>query len=70
MINSSSNCRFPVYRHIATMIRVPGSSRHAASLEMVGIDPKDLRTAQDKDKGRPSTGNMSAAPTLAAPLRA
>ena len=38
---------FPVYRRVSTMIFVPG--RQAASLEMVSIDPDDLRAAQERD---------------------
>lgn len=40
---------FPVYRRVATMIFVPGHSRHASSVEMVTIDPHDLEAAQDRD---------------------
>jgi hypothetical protein len=38
---------FPVYRRVATMILVPAAQ--AASVEMVTIDPADLKTAQDRD---------------------
>jgi len=37
---------FPVYRRVATVIFVPVASRHASSVEMVVIDPRDLRAAQ------------------------
>jgi hypothetical protein len=40
---------FPVYRRVATMIFVPAGSRNASSIEMVTIDPRDLREAQDRD---------------------
>jgi hypothetical protein len=40
---------FPVYRRVATMIFVPGASGHMSSVEMVTIDPRDLRDAQDRD---------------------
>lgn len=40
---------FPVYRRVATMIFVPAESRHACSVEMVNIDPRDLQEAQDRD---------------------
>jgi hypothetical protein len=41
---------FPVYRRISTMIFLPGQGRHASSLEMVTIDPRDLEAAQDRDR--------------------
>jgi hypothetical protein len=40
---------FPVYRRVATMIFVPAGSQNASSVEMVTIDPRDLREAQDRD---------------------
>jgi hypothetical protein len=40
---------FPVYRRVSTMIFVPGQSRHASSVEMVTIDPRDLQAALDRD---------------------
>lgn len=39
---------FPVYRRVSTMIFVPGQS--ASSVEMVAIDPQDLRAAQERDQ--------------------
>jgi hypothetical protein len=38
---------FPVYRRVATMILVPAAQ--ASSVEMVTIDPADLKAAQDRD---------------------
>src|SRR5262245_22742094 len=38
---------FPVYRRVATMIFVPGAN--GASLEMLTIDPADLRAALERD---------------------
>ena len=40
---------FPVYRRVATMIFVPAASRHASSIEMVTIDPQELKAAQERD---------------------
>ena len=41
---------FPVYRRVSTMIFVPAKSGHASSsVEMVTIEPRDLRSAQDLD---------------------
>jgi hypothetical protein len=40
---------FPVYRRVATMIFVPGAAHRSCSVEMVTIDPSDLRTAQERD---------------------
>ena len=40
---------FPVYRRVSTMIFVPAQSHSASSIEMVAIDPRDLKAAQDRD---------------------
>jgi len=40
---------FPAYRRVATMIFVPAESRNASSIEMVAIDPQELRAAQQRD---------------------
>ena len=40
---------FPAYRRVATMIFVPAASRHASSIEMVAIDPQELKAAQERD---------------------
>ena len=40
---------FSVYRRVATMIFVPARSHRASSVEMVTIDPLDLKAAQDRD---------------------
>jgi hypothetical protein len=39
---------FPVYRRVSTMIFVP-ATQGASAIEMVTIDPLDLRGAQDRD---------------------
>ena len=39
---------FPVYRRVSTMILVPAQWPQG-SVEMVTIDPLDLRAAQDRD---------------------
>ena len=44
---------FPVYRRVSTMIFVPAQSHQASSVEMVAIDPLDLRAAQDRDTPQP-----------------
>jgi hypothetical protein len=41
---------FPAYRRISSMIFVPGT--HRGSVEMVTIDPLDLRIALDQDNAR------------------
>jgi hypothetical protein len=38
---------FPVYRRVATMLFVP--SRHGAAVEMLSIDPVELKAAHEKD---------------------
>ena len=40
---------FPVYRRVATMIFVPGESRHVSSIEMLAIDLQELQAAQERD---------------------
>lgn len=39
---------FPVYRRVSTMIFVP-ATQGASAIEMVTIDPLDLREALDRD---------------------
>lgn len=40
---------FPAYRRVATIIYVPAEAHGASSVEMVTIDPHDLREAQYHD---------------------
>jgi hypothetical protein len=40
---------FPVYRRVSTMMFVPAPTRAASSIEMVTIDPLDLRAALERD---------------------
>src|ERR1700681_112582 len=49
---------FPVYRRVSTMIFVPAQSHQASSVEMVAIDPLDLRAVQDRDT-RQSPANQA-----------
>ena len=42
---------FPVYRRVSTMIFVP-AARPGRSIEMVSVDPRDLRIALDQDNAR------------------
>ena len=44
---------FPVYRRVSTMIFVPAQSHGLSSVEMVTIDPDDLRAAQNQDAATP-----------------
>jgi hypothetical protein len=44
---------FPVYRRVSTMIFVPAQSHGPSSVEMVTIDPDDLRAAQNQDAATP-----------------
>ena len=39
---------FPAYRRVSTLIFVPGES--GGSIEMITIDPLDLRMALDRDE--------------------
>jgi len=40
---------FPVYRRVGTAIFVPGPTPGISSIEMVTIDPRDLKAALDRD---------------------
>jgi hypothetical protein len=40
---------FPVYRRVSTMIFVPAPTHETPSIEMVTIDPLDLRAALERD---------------------
>ena len=44
---------FPVYRRVSTMVFVPADSQSASSVEMVAINPQDLRDAQELDNHGP-----------------
>ena len=50
---------FPVYRRMATMIFVPADSHRASSVEMVTIDPLDLKEAQDRDAEIPEASSAT-----------
>jgi len=45
---------FPVYRRVSTMILVPGRSR-TSTVEMITIDPRDLRAALVRDESGQET---------------
>lgn len=47
---------FPVYRRVATMIFVPADSQNTSSVEMVSIDRRDLKEAQDRDAALRAAG--------------
>ena len=51
---------FPAYRRASTMIFVPAQS--ASSVEMVAIDPQELRAAQERDQ---SDGGEALGPPVA-----
>ena len=40
---------FPVYRRVSTLIFVPAQPPHSSSIEMLTIDPEQLRVAQEQD---------------------
>lgn len=40
---------FPVYRRVATLIFVPGESYRKSSIEMINVDPVELKTAHQRD---------------------
>ena len=53
---------FPAYRRVATMIFVPAQARHGG-MEMITIDPADLRAAQERD-ARPAGDGEHGDPKL------
>jgi hypothetical protein len=53
---------FPVYRRVATAIFVPGASHHASSVEVVVVDPRELRAAQVRDKAAHQTPELEPRP--------
>ena len=40
---------FPVYRRVSTMILVPALPPRVTSIEMLTIDPRELRATLDRD---------------------
>lgn len=40
---------FPVYRRLSTMILVPAQFHQLSSVELVPVDPSDLKAAQQRD---------------------
>ena len=40
---------FPVYRRVSTMIFLPAQFHRSGSVELVTIDPLDLRAAEERD---------------------
>ena len=54
---------FPAYRRVATMIFVPAQARHGGGMEMIAIDPADLRAAQERD-ARPAEDSEHDDPKL------
>ena len=55
---------FPVYRRVATMIFVPADSQNASAVEMVTIDPHELRAAQDRDVEIAPTSSVQTHPEM------
>jgi hypothetical protein len=49
---------FPVYRRVATTIFLPVVLRHTSSVDMVVIDPRDLRSAQLQDRAAHQTSEI------------
>ena len=41
---------FPVYRRVATLIFVPGEAYRKSSIEMVNVDPAELKAAHQRDQ--------------------
>jgi hypothetical protein len=52
----------PVYRRVATMIFVPGDLRRSTSVEMVAIDPSELKAARKRDAEPQQAPMTDAAP--------
>lgn len=43
---------FPVYRRVATLLFVPGEAHRKSSIEMVNVDPDELKAALKRDQAR------------------
>src|SRR5690349_7358768 len=59
---------FPAYRRVATVIFVPGQL--ASSIEMVTIDPVDLKAAEARDAAQGTETDVTDEITRALPIRA
>jgi hypothetical protein len=46
---------FSAYRRVSTMIFVPAQGHEATSIEMVTIDPLELKAAQERDASTPQS---------------
>ena len=44
---------FPVYRRVSTTILVPAHTLRASTIEMLTVNPSDLRALLDKDEAMP-----------------
>ena len=44
---------FPVYRRVATLILVPGEGHQKSSVEMVNVDPAELKATHERDQLMP-----------------
>jgi hypothetical protein len=53
---------FPVYRRVSTMIFLPAQFHRSGSVELVTIDPLDLRAAEERDAETHQLPEIAAAP--------
>ena len=53
---------FPVYRRVSTMMYVPTQFYQASSVELLTLDPKDLREAQERDAATRQAPEINGAP--------
>jgi len=52
---------FPAYRRVSTMIFLPAQFHRSGAVELVTIDPVDLRTAEERDGGTHQAPEIDAA---------
>jgi hypothetical protein len=53
---------FPAYRRVSTMIFVPTQFYQASSIELLTVDPLDLRAAQERDTAMHKAPEINAMP--------
>jgi hypothetical protein len=45
---------FPVYRRVSTLIFVPGEAHQKSSIQLVDVDPQELKAAHERDQAMPA----------------
>ena len=55
---------FPVYRRVSTLIFLPAEVHHPSSIEMVNVDPVELRVAHERDQAMISAASDVSSPPV------